>query len=62
MLLSSITGTEDNRASRLVNAKDSNGSYFVWVPRYAYRITYYNDEGQVSGYYDGRGMVNTQGH
>ena len=58
---SSITGTEDNRASRWANAKDSNGSYFVWVPRYAYRITYYNDEGQVTGYYDGRGMVNTQG-
>ena len=58
---SSITGTEDNRASRWANAKDSNGSYFVWVPRFAYRITYYNDEGQVTGYYDGRGMVNTQG-
>ena len=58
---SSITGEEDNRASRWANAKDSNGSYFVWVPRFAYRITYYNDEGQVTGYYDGRGMVNTQG-
>ena len=57
----SIEGTEDNRTSRWANAKDSNGSYFVWVPRYAYRITYYNDEGQVTGYYDGRGMVNTQG-
>ena len=57
----SIEGTEDNRTSRWANAKDSNGSYFVWVPRYAYRITYYNEEGQVSGYYDGRGMVNIKG-
>ena len=25
------------------NAIDENGSYFVWIPRYAYRIVYYSD-------------------
>ena len=45
----------------------TNNSFFVWIPRYAYRITYYDgytiDEdnnyipsGQPTGYYDGLGM------
>jgi hypothetical protein len=49
------------------NAKNSDGSYFVWIPRFAYRITYYEgyteDEngnyiptGEPTGYYDGYGM------
>ena len=35
-----------------------NGSYFVWIPRYAYRITYYSDSNyeNVTGYYDGYGQ------
>ena len=30
-----------------------NGSYWVWIPRFAYRITYYTDASQsvVKGYY-----------
>ncbi len=57
------TGTEDNLNSHWANAKDSKGSYFVWVPRYAYRIVYYADKNSdiETGYYDGRGMVNNQG-
>ena len=41
------------------NAIDSNGSYFVWIPRYAYRITYYSNSQytKVVGYCDGRGIM-----
>ncbi|MCI8272603.1 MAG: hypothetical protein HFJ55_00790 [Clostridia bacterium] len=55
-------GTEENLASRWANAKTANGSYFVWIPRYAYRITYYDKDfnvdktAQITGYYDGHGM------
>lgn len=44
--------------NRWANAKAKNGSYFVWIPRYAYRITYYSDPDykNLTGYYDGRGQ------
>jgi len=53
-----IEGEEDNNTSHWANAKTENGSYFVWIPRYAYRITYYQSETDhtVTGYYDGNGM------
>ena len=56
-------GTDDNLRSKWANVKDENGSYFVWIPRYAYRITYYPDETstKVSGYCDGRGIVDSNG-
>ena len=52
------SGTADNTTSMWANAKNSDGSYFVWIPRYAYRITYYSDASytNVTGYYDGYGM------
>ena len=41
------------------------GSMFVWIPRYAYKITYYNnsskEEGTEIGYSDARGLVDKQG-
>ena len=51
-------GKADNLASMWANAKNTDGSYFVWIPRYAYRITYYSDAdyNNVTGYYDGYGM------
>ncbi len=51
------TGKEDNLESMWANVK-LDGSYFVWIPRYAYRITYYSDEKleNITGYYDGWGM------
>ena len=57
-------GAEDNRESKWANAKDSKGSYFVWIPRFAYRITYYNNEERVipTGYCDGRGIVDNKGN
>ena len=43
---------------RWANAKTKNESLFVWIPRYAYRITYYENEtsDKVTGYYDGYGQ------
>ena len=35
--------TESGGTSRWANAKNSDGSYFVWIPRFAYKITYYTD-------------------
>ena len=52
----------DGNTNRWANARTSNGSYFVWIPRYAYRITYYESEesykngGSPTGYYDGYGQ------
>lgn len=50
--------TDDNLSNLWANAKTKNGSYFVWIPRYAYRITYYSSETSTepTGYYDGYGM------
>lgn len=54
---------EDNNSSMWANAKNTTSggnSYFVWIPRYAYRITYYSDPEytNITGYYDGWGMWN----
>ena len=69
-------GTEDNRESRWANAEveiDGVKSYFVWIPRYAYKIIYFNSEetkknylenGDTSGiigYSDSRGIVDKDG-
>ena len=50
--------TTDNTTSKWANAKTANGSYFVWIPRYAYRITYYSSttSTEPTGYYDGWGL------
>ena len=50
--------TTDNLTSKWANAKTANGSYFVWIPRYAYRITYYANTTSTdpTGYYDGWGL------
>lgn len=58
------TGTEDNVNSRWANAKDSDGNYFVWIPRYAYRITYYANENSdvPTGFCDGRGIIDAVGN
>ena len=61
----SISGTGDNTTSHWANAKNTaDGSYFVWIPRFAYRIIYWDSEARnnVVGYYDGRGMVDVQGN
>ena len=43
----------------------TEGSMLVWIPRYAYKITYYSDsskqEGTEIGYSDARGLVDKRG-
>ena len=61
---------EDNKGengSHWANAKNEDGSYFVWVPRYAYRVTYYKDQSAYEkgeeplAYYDGNGLTDKNG-
>ncbi len=50
------TGTADNTASKWANAKvTKNGveSYFVWIPRYAYRIVYFDSLDSKNAYLNG---------
>ncbi len=56
-------GPIDNTTSKWANAKTANGSYFVWIPRYAYRITYYDatSSTEPTGFYDGWGMWKNDG-
>ena len=55
-------------------AEDDLGSMFVWIPRYAYKISYFNneddkkayiqnreDKSKIIGYSDARGIVDTEG-
>ena len=58
-------GTDDTKKSRWANAKTANGSYFVWIPRYAYRITYYASEEKIeeqepTGYYESEENIEEQ--
>ena len=41
---SKLGTSEDNTTSEWANAKTEDGSYWVWIPRYAYKATYYTDE------------------
>lgn len=47
--------------SRWANARANDGSLFVWIPRYAYKITYYDDRGNEIGYSTTKGIVNSRG-
>lgn len=49
----------DYDINRWANAVDDNGNYFVWIPRYAYKITYYSDStySKKIGYSDSRGIL-----
>ncbi len=45
------------------NAKTSDGSMWVWIPRFAYKIEYLANDGRtVTGYSDSRGIVDTSGN
>ena len=53
-----------NNMNTIVGANVSTeGSMLVWIPRYAYKITYYNESSKttVVGYSDSRGLVDTEG-
>ena len=50
------SGANDNNASHWANAKvtvDSVDSYFVWIPRYAYRIIYFDSLDSENAYRTG---------
>ena len=60
----SVTGTGANTSSKWANAiNTSTGEYFVWIPRYAYRIIYTssNYTTNVVGYCDGLGIRTVSG-
>lgn len=44
---------------RWANAVNSDGSYFVWIPRFAYKITYYSSSSYTTaiGFCDSRGLL-----
>ena len=41
-------GKTDTKESRWANSKTEDGSYWVWIPRYAYKITYYTDSNKAT--------------
>jgi preprotein translocase subunit SecG len=49
----------DYSNKKWANAINSDGSYFVWIPRYAYKIVYYEDNkyNKKIGYSDYRGIL-----
>ena len=63
----------DYQKSQWANARTEDGSYWVWIPRYAYKITYKNPSNKSEGgsidvkflvgttdqYYDGNGQLQT---
>ena len=54
----------ENNLSQIVGATvTTEGSMLVWIPRYAYRITYYSDASKTTivGYSDSRGLVHPDG-
>ena len=45
------TGNNDNNNSIWANAKTSDGNaYFVWIPRYGYKITYFDTQAHANDY------------
>ena len=56
-------GTQENTQSIWANAQANDGSMFVWIPRYAYKITYYDTDGTtVLGYSNAEGIVDVNGN
>ena len=66
--------TETGGTSKWANAKTEDGSYWVWIPRYAYRIVYFDSKTHadayradntqttgIVGYSDARGIVDKDG-
>ena len=45
---------KDERKSRWANAITEDGSYYVWIPRYSYRIIYFDSEENENKYREGK--------
>ncbi len=54
--------TKTSKWANAINTIEGVESYFVWIPRYAYRITYLTTDGQVAGYCDGDGIRDLAGN
>ncbi len=54
--------SKDSKWANAINTVDGVESYFVWIPRYAYRITYLTAEGKIAGYCDGDGIRDISGN
>ena len=48
-----ITATENGGTSYWANAQTADGSFYVWIPRYAYRIIYFKTEDAENKYRNG---------
>ena len=44
---------KDEKKSRWANAMTEDGSYYVWIPRYSYRIIYFDSEENENRYREG---------
>ena len=55
-------GDSQTGTSKWANARANDGSLFVWIPRYAYKITYYNSKGKEIGYSTKKGIVDVRGN
>ncbi len=55
------TDSKNSHWANAINTTEGGDGYFVWIPRYAYKITYLTTDGKVAGYCDGRGIINTKG-
>ncbi|MCL2859645.1 MAG: type II secretion system GspH family protein [Oscillospiraceae bacterium] len=44
------TGANDGHTSNWANVKITDGSYFVWIPRYAYKIIYFDNKDHANDY------------
>ena len=55
--------TENNLNQIVGGTVTTEGSMLVWIPRYAYKITYYSEASKTTivGYSDSRGFVDTDG-
>ncbi len=47
------TDTVNGGTSKWANAQTSDGSFYVWIPRYAYRIIYFNSQDSENKYRNG---------
>ena len=57
-------GISENNSSKWANAKSTDGSYWVWIPRFGYKIVYYTNSSKtdIKGYYQTSPYTNVLGY
>ena len=58
----SDSGWYDYSQKKWANAQTSDGSMWVWIPRYSYKIVYKDTSGTVIGYSDSEGITDVNGN